>query len=268
MADLLKMLVDTHAHLNFKDFKNDINQVIKNSFKAGVNKIICISSNVAEAKQAIEIARKYPGKVFPSVAIHPQQTDPENQNSLEEQIEQLKVIAQEKEVVAIGECGLDYSPAPPGEKDRTKKDQARFFGRQLEIALKLDLPVIVHSRKAFHQTIEILKQHMIPKLKGVVHCYAGGKKGIEMVNEIGFSFGVDGNLTYDEGLQNVFSQIPLEKILLETDCPFLAPVPFRGQRSEPAHVRTIAEFLAKLKGVSLEKVTKTTTQNAEKLFKI
>lgn len=262
------MLIDTHAHLNFKSFQKNLDQVIKRSLKAGVTKIICASSNVTDSQKAIELAKKYPGVIFAAVGIHPQQTDPENQDSLEEQIKQLKKLAQAKEVVAIGECGLDYSPAPPGEKERPKKEQARFFGRQLEIALKFNLPVMVHSRKALHQTIEILKQHMIPDLKGVIHCYSGGKKGINKVNEIGFYFGVDGNLTYDEGLQQTFTQIPLEKILLETDCPYLAPEPFRGQTSEPAHVKIIADFLAKLKGESLEKVTATTTRNVKKLFKI
>jgi len=262
------VLVDTHAHLNFKDYQDNLDQVIERAKKTGVTKIICVSSNVADSEKAIELARKYQGTVFAAVGIHPQQTDPENTDSLEEQIKKLRRLAQEKEVIAIGECGLDYSPAPPGEKDRPKKEQARFFGRQLEIALKLKLPVIVHSRQALHQTIEILKQHMVPKLEGVIHCYSGGKKGIEQVNEIDFYFGVDGNLTYDQGLQETFKLIPLEKILLETDCPYLAPEPFRGQSSEPAHVKIIAEFLAKLKGVQLNEVAQKTTQNAKKLFKI
>lgn len=270
------MLVDTHAHLNFKDFQKDQKQVIQRSLDAGVSKIICISSNLKDAEKAIEIARQYPGVVFATVGTHPHDTNPNNKHydtaqyrkELEKQLEHLTKLAQEKEVVAIGECGLDYSPAPPGEKDRNKKDQSFLFKKQLEIALKLKLPVIVHTRKAFQDTIAILEQHSIPKLSGVIHCYSGGKKGIERVNNLDFYFGVDGNLTYDEGLQNVFSLIPLEKILLETDCPWLTPIPFRGDRSEPAHVKNIAEYLAKLKGVSLEKVTQTTTQNAENLFRI
>ena len=141
-----------------------------------------------------------------------------------------------------------------------------LFKRQLEIALKNKLPVVIHSRQAFHETIAILEQHAIPKLEGVFHCYSAGKKGIKRTDSLGFYFGVDGNLTYDEGLQDTFQQIPLKKILLETDCPFLAPVPYRGQRSEPAHVKITAEFLAKIKGVSFDQVARTTTQNAVSLF--
>lgn len=259
------MLVDTHAHLNFKNYQNNLDQVIRRAQKAGVKKIICASSNVADSKKATDLARKYPGTVFAAVGIHPQQTDPENQDPLEEQIKKLRKLARKKEVVAIGECGLDYSPAPPGEKDRPKRKQALFFNQQLEIASELKLPVMIHSRQAFSQTIEILKQH---ELKGVIHCYSGGKKGIAKVNEIGFYFGVDGNLTYDQGLQETFKFIPLEKTLLETDCPYLAPEPFRGQTNEPAQVKIIAEFLAQFKGLQLNKLAKITTRNAEKLFSI
>ena len=261
------MLVDTHAHLNFSDYQKDLDQVIRRSLKNGVAKIICVSSNIDDSKKAIEISQKYPGVIFPAVGIHPQQTDPETTLSPQKQIKILKKLAKSKEVVAIGECGLDYSPAPPGEKDRPKKEQSFLFKEQLKLAKKLKLPVLIHSRKAFPNTLEILNQFS-PGLKGVFHCYSAGKKGVDRVNQLGFFFGVDGNFTYDQGLQNVFKEIPLEKILSETDCPFLAPEPFRGSRSEPAHIRIIAEHLAKIKNVDLEKVAKITTENVQKLFKI
>jgi len=268
------MLVDTHAHLNFKDFQKDIDLIVKRSIKNGVTKIICVSSNADESEKAIEIAQKYPGVVFTAVGIHPQQTDPNNPNSPKEQIKKLTKLVQQKEVVAIGECGLDYSPAPPSEKDRPKEEQFFLFKEQIKLALQSNKPIIIHSRKAFPDLIKLIESFCQEpktknqKLTGVFHCYSAGKKGVEKVNELGFLFGVDGNLTYDEGLQNVFRDVPLEKILLETDCPFLAPEPFRTQRSEPAHVKIIAKFLAKLKGESFEKVSQITTQNAEGLFKI
>lgn len=262
------MLVDTHAHLNFKDYQDDLDEVIKHSIKNGVNKIFCVSSNLAESEKAIEIAQKYKGIVHPAVGIHPQQTDPETELSLEEQIEKLSELVKNKKVVAIGECGFDYSPAPPGEKDRTKKEQIFLFKKQVELALKAKLPINVHSREASSNTLEMLKKYSDKGLKGVWHCYSAGKKRVGKIDQLGFYFGVDGNLTYDPGLQNVLQQIPLEKILLETDCPFLAPEPHRGTRSEPAHVKIIAECLAKLKGTSLKEVAKITTQNAKNLFKI
>lgn len=261
------MLVDTHAHLNFPDFEKDLEEVVKRSIRAGVEKIICVSSNIADSERAIEIARKYPKIVFASVGIHPQQTDPENKTSLINQIKELEKLAGQKEVVAIGECGLDFSLAPPGEKDRTHEDQIYLFKEQIKLTQKLNLPVLIHSREVFQETVESLREFKgLKSLKGVFHCYAGGKRGIAKVNELGFYFGVDGNLTYDEGLQNVFKLIPLERIIIETDAPFLTPIPFRGQRNEPAQVKIIAELLAKLKGVTFDKIAQETTENAQKLF--
>ncbi|MFC1727408.1 TatD family hydrolase [Patescibacteria group bacterium] len=328
------MLIDTHAHLNFKDFQKDLDKIVQRSVEAGVKKIICVSSNLEDSKKSIQTAKKYPSTVFAAVGIHPHNTSSNHydtsmyRSEIKRQIKLLQKFAQKKEVVAIGECGLDYSPAPParlpaspsrgeparqGEKDRSKEEQLFLFKEQIKLAIQLDKPILVHSRKAFGDTVEILKKYFsraasedkapprgkafahprgessakttpevckgtLPadrqvspvwgNLKGIFHCYAGGKKGIEKVNQLGFYFGVDGNLTYDEGLQNVFSQIPLEKTLLETDCPYLAPEPFRSQRSEPAHIKIIANCLAKIKKIPFNKVEQTTTQNAGKLFGI
>lgn len=258
------MLIDTHAHLNFPDYKNDLDEIIKRAVEAEVKKIICASSNVADSKKAIEIAKKYPEAIYPAVGIHPQQTDPQNPDSAKKQIEKLTALAGQGKVIAIGECGLDYSPAPPGEKDRTKKEQLFLFQEQINLAQKLGLPIIIHCRKAFVNVVEILVQYK--NLKGVFHCYSAGKKEIAKINQLGFYFGIDGNLTYDEGLQNISKLIPLEKILLETDAPFLSPEPWRGQKNEPKNVKIITECLAKIKNVSFEKVAKITTQNAQKLF--
>jgi TatD DNase family protein len=279
------MLIDTHAHLNFKDYQKDLDQVLKRAVKEGINQIICVSSNLAESEKAIAIAKKYPGIVFPAVGIHPQQTDPENEKTVPVQIQELEKLAEDKKVIAIGECGLDYSPAPPGEKDRSHKEQSFLFKKQIEIAQKFKLPILIHSREAFSDVLsaiggsasggQIIKSSISHtplaishKLKGVFHCYSAGKKGITQVESIGFFFGADGNLTYDIGLQNVFQQIPLEKIILETDCPFLSPEPHRGLRNEPKNVKLIAEFLAKIKGVTLEEISQVTTKNAKNLFKI
>jgi TatD DNase family protein len=166
---------------------------------------------------------------------------------------------------------LDFSPAPPTEKDRRKKEQIFLFKKQIEIACQLNLPLIIHSRQARQEVVEMLvydTRVLNSPLRGVFHCYSGGKNDIKKVEEIGFYFGVDGNLTYDLGLQNVGKLIPLEKILLETDCPFLSPQPYRGLRNEPKNVKLIAEFLAKLKEVSFEKIAQITTQNTKVLFKI
>ena len=261
------MLIDTHAHLNFPDYQDDLDEVINRSVKNGVKKIVCVSSSLKDSTKAIEISKKYPGIIYVAVGIHPHQTDFQEKVSAEEQIKKLKELANKKEVIAIGECGLDFSTAPPMEKDRPEREQVFLFRKQIEIALDLDLPILVHSRKALPQVLEILRSFK-NKLAGVFHCYSGGKNDIKKIEELGFYFGLDGNLTYDIGLQNVVKEIPLEKILLETDCPFLSPKPYRGLRNEPKNVRIIAEFLAQTKGITFERVARATAQNAQNLLKI
>ncbi|MDO8551481.1 MAG: TatD family hydrolase [bacterium] len=261
-------LIDTHCHLNFSDFKKDLDQVVKNALTNGVGKIICVSSNLADSQKAIDIVRHCPSVVYAAVGIHPQQTDPENTSSLDKQINILRELAQKKEVVAIGECGLDFAPAPRGEKERTPQEQQFLFEEQIKLATELNLPIIVHSRKAAEQTMDILKKYFSAsnKSNGVWHFYSGGKSKIKEVVNMGFYFGIDGNITYEEGIQNVISEIPLEKIILETDSPFLTPKPYRGLRNTPANVKIIAESLACLQGVSFEKVCQTTSHNAQTLF--
>ena len=268
-------LVDTHAHLNFPHYKDDLEEVIKRSVENGVEKIICVSSSLKDSIKAIEIAKEYPKIVYAAVGIHPHQTDFEEKLPLEEQIKKLKKLAKNSQVVAIGECGLDFSPAspdasrggpaPPPEKDRSEKEQIFLFKKQIEIALALNLPLLIHARKALPQVLEILHSFK-NKPRGVFHCYSGGKSDIKKIEEFGFYFGLDGNLTYDLGLQNVVREIPLEEILLETDCPFLSPEPYRGLRNEPKNVKIIAEFLAQLKGLPLKQVVETIAKNSHAAF--
>ena len=221
---------------------------------------------MADSEKAIKIAQKYPGFIYAAVGIHPQQTDPNNTDSLEKQIKKLSKLAKKQEVIAIGECGLDYTPPPPNQKNRSQKEQLLLFKSQIKLAQRLNLPLIIHCRKSFPDVLSTLVQFQ--NLKGVFHCYSAGKKGIAKINQLNFFFGVDGNLTYDKGLQNVFTQIPLNKILLETDAPFLTPEPLRHQRNEPKNVKIIAKSLAELKNVSFKKICQTTARNAQTLFQI
>lgn len=274
------MLIDTHCHLNFSDYQNDLNKVINDSIKAGVEKIICASSNLDDSSKAIKLAQKYPGVIYAMVGIHPQQTDLGNHDSLEVQIKKLEELilsasslsANRSEWIAgIGECGLDYSPAPPGEKDRTKKDQSFLFEEQINLACKYNLPVCVHSRKSSDETVTFLEEKFFAsknQLRGVLHCYAAGKRNIQRLLKIGFYFGVNGNITYDEGLQNVIKNIPLERIILETDSPFLSPLPLRGLRNEPKNVNIIAIFLAKILNKNVEDVERNTFNNSHRLFNL
>jgi len=258
-------MIDTHSHLNFPNYQKNLSEVIRRAKQKGVEKIICVSSNIADSRKALVIAQKYPDQVYAAVGIHPHQTDPENKDSPELQLEQLNKLAQHPRVVAIGECGLDYSPAPPGEKNRSLAEQSFLLEKQIQIAQKLNLPLLIHARQAFAETVSILKGRGV---RGVFHCYSAGKKGITEVSSLNFYFGVDGNLTYDIGLQNVFRLIPLEKILLETDAPFLTPLPYRGQTNEPSFLVLIAQKLAEIKETSLKKVDEVTTKNALRLLNL
>jgi len=262
------MLIDTHAHLNFKDYA-DLEDVVERSLAKGVAKIICVSSNMADSIRSIEIAKKYEGVVFAAVGIHPQCTDPENKDGIDMQLEKLgKLILENKEmVVAIGECGLDFTEVAEGERKRDIDEQEKLFRGQIELAKKYELPILLHFSKAHDYFLD--KYSDIKSMKGLFHCYVGGKKRLKMFLEFEkFMFGVTGLVTYDEGLQQVVKEIPLNRLVLETDCPFLAPVPHRGERNEPAYISLIAQKISEIKGVSLEELSRQTGENVGKIFGI
>ncbi len=251
------MLIDTHCHLNFQAFENDFDQVIKSAKEAGVEKIVNIGADLVSSQRAVEIAQKYPS-CYAAVGIHPHHAD-----KLEKDWEEkLKKLANQAKVVAIGEIGLDYfNYQSNGIVD--PKLQKDLFIKQMVIAKNLNLPIVFHSRESADDMFEMIK----PPVKGVFHCYAAGKKGIQKVLNLELFFGIDGNLTYDQGLQNVVNLIPLEKIILETDSPWLTPVPFRNERNEPKNVKIISEYLAKMRNTDLKEVAQITTNNAKSLFR-
>lgn len=262
------MLIDTHAHLNFKDYA-DLKDVIERSLAKGVEKIICVSSNIADSIQSIEISRKYEGVVFAAVGIHPQCIDPENKDEIGTQLEKLEtlILGNKGLVVGIGECGLDFTDVVEGERKRSIDEQEKLFRGQIELAKKYDLPILLHFNKAHDYFLD--KYSDLKEIKGIFHCYVGGKKRLKRFLEYGeFMFGVNGLVTYDDGLQQVTKEIPLDRIVLETDCPFLAPLPYRGERNEPAHILLIAQKLVDIKSTSLEEISRQTGENVEKIFGI
>lgn len=260
-------MYDIHAHLNFSNLLPDVSKVVKESKKTGLAGIIVASSNLADSKIAIDLARKYPGFLYASAGIHPQKTDPENKASVDRQLSELdKLISEGREVVvAVGETGLDFSLAPEGEEDRKRKEQEELFSGQIKLAEKYHLPLIIHARKAIDEVIKILGSK---SAKGVFHCYSGGLKRIEKVINLSgnWYFGVDGNLTYDSGLQNVVAKIPKDRLLIETDSPFLAPVPHRGEICTPAYLPLTAEKVAEIWKMDIKAAVKTLTENTKKLF--
>jgi TatD DNase family protein len=260
------MLIDTHAHLNFKNH-TDLDETIKRSLNAGVEKIICVSSNIDDSIRSIEIAKKYLGIVYAAVGIHPQCTNPNNVDPISDQLAKLEaLIVENKEfVVAIGECGLDFTEVSEEERKRSTEEQEILFRGQISLAKKYHLPILLHFNKSHDYFLE--KYQELKNLTGVFHCYVGGKKRLKKFLEFeNFMFGINGLVTYDEGLQQVIKEIPKERIVLETDCPFLAPLPYRGESNEPSYIPLIAEKVSTLKEISAEEIESKTGENAQEIF--
>jgi len=244
------MLVDTHSHLNFKSYDEDRDEVIKRTRDEGV---VCIDigTDYQASKKAVELAETNKN-MFAAIGVHP--TDSDDKFSKEKFIE----LAKSKKVVAIGEIGLDYYHKTP------KEAQKELFLQQLDLAEELDLPVIIHCRDAFGDVYEILKTR---KLRGVVHCFSDGLDEAKKYLDLGFYLGING-VIFKQNLDEVIKNVPLDKILLETDCPFLTPPMAENKRNEPIFVKYVAEKVAELKGISFEEVASATTENAKALFGI
>jgi len=265
------MFIDTHCHLNFPQFDIDRTLVIGNAKKAGVKKFINPGVDLFSSRQAIELAKKNPGVIFAAVGIHPYEAQ---HNHPTDDLEKLIALHNNSTnqqfsnlIVAIGECGLDYHQYK-GEKALGKKDKQKIlFEEQLRLALKYDLPVIIHCREAFEDFFNVIDG--LPDLpKGVIHCFGGGLTDLRMAKERKFFIGIDGNVTYAKQLWLTVPQIPSEMMLLETDAPLLTPLPHRGTRNEPKYLPLIAKKIAGIKGVLVKNVELQTTQNAANLFKL
>jgi len=262
------MLIDTHAHLNFSAYKNDTNEVTQRSLKNNVW-MINVGSQYSTSKKAVEIAEKYFQGVYAAIGLHPIHA----QDGFKK--EEYQKLAQSKKVVAIGEIGLDYKV----EYLFFKKKQKEIFLEQLDLAKKLNLPVIFHCRMAHQNLIEILKSQIQnyksqtnskfkiqnSKLRGVIHCFTGNWKEAEQYLEMGFYLGFNG-IIFKLNLDEIIKKTPINKILLETDCPYLTPPEFIQQRNEPLSVKYIAEKVAKIKNLSFNEIVIKTTQNAKTLF--
>lgn len=253
------MIIETHAHLDFEEFDQDRDEVIKRAHENGIDLIFNIGTNMETSRFSIELAQKYEG-IFASVGIHPH----DSPEATDENLAELLQLFQKPEVIAIGEIGLDYyklyQPAD------IQKDA---FQKQLELALELDAPIIIHNREAHKEILQILMQYKTSDWKGVFHCFPGDIALAESVLDMGFHISFTGVITFKNFKRSdVVKYIPLDRLLLETDCPFMTPVPFRGKRNEPAHVRYIAEKIAEFKEVPFEEVARQTAINALELFQI
>ncbi|MCF2680645.1 TatD family hydrolase [Faecalicatena contorta] len=253
------MIFDTHAHYDDAQFDADRDELLMSMKENDVGTIVNVSATYASCEKVIALAKKYPF-MYAATGIHPDEVGSLN----EETFSQLKIWCQEEKVVAVGEIGLDYY----WDKE-SHEEQKKWFIRQLHLARELNLPVNIHSRDASEDTFQIMKEYG-KGLEGIIHCFSGSKElALEYV-KLGFHIGVGGVVTFKNGkkLKQVVEAIPLTSIVLETDCPYLAPEPYRGKRNNSSYIRYVAEEIASLKGVTFEEVVRQTEENAKKIYRI
>lgn len=247
------MFVDTHCHLSIKDY-DDIDLVIKNNIDSGVSKIIVSACEIVDFKEAVSLLNKY-DSVYLTLGFHPSEVSKVNDYDLEE----LKKLLKLYRVVGVGEIGLDYHY---GKDDYL--EQIDLFEKQLKIAEEVNLPVVIHSRDAVNDTINTLKKYNVT---GVIHCFSGSVETADIYIKMGYKLGIGGVVTFkNSNLYKVVEHVGLSNIVLETDAPYLAPVPYRGQQNSSKYIPIIAEKVADILNVSLEKVADQTTLNACNLF--
>ncbi len=264
-------MVDVHCHLNFHAFEKDYHQVIKAAFEAGVTKIINVGTKIDSSEKAIELAQKYEN-LFVIVGVHPHHADKLEVNWLE----QLEKLARMPKVVGIGEIGMDFF-SYKSNAIVDPKLQKDVFIKQIELAYKLKLPLQIHNRQAGKDIIDILLNHKSYLLNppGMFHCMSGDLDLLKKVLDLGFYIGFDGNITYKgiapgetTSLSDLVKYTPIDRIVTETDSPFLTPMPYRGRRNTPAYVIIVGDFIAQLKDVSIHRLAEITTQNAKTILKI
>jgi len=276
-------MVDVHCHLNFHSFEKDLDEVVKRAFDAGVTKIINVGTSIPSSIKAIELAHKFnspAGEMYAIIGVHPHHADKADREFEGEiqtdWLEKLTKLTSEDNVVGIGEIGLDYH-AYKSNGIVDKRIQEDAFRKQIELSIERKLPLQIHNRLAGEDIVKILMNYKnsFQNPPGMFHCMSGDISFLKKVLDLGFYVGFDGNITYKgiaKGetieLSELVKYAPLNRIVTETDSPFLTPQPYRGSRNEPSHVIIVAKFIAKLKGISFEKVSQQTTENAEAVFKL
>jgi len=283
------MLIETHAHLDYPDFANDLDDVIRRATEAGVTRIITIGTSVESSRRAVDLAEKY-RIVLAVIGVHPTYVA----EAGDDVIASLRELAKNPRVVAFGETGLDYHHLPSVEARKQKSvqvfnalqseteeqleatiedgayksKQAELFEEQLDLAVEFGLNAVIHQRDAWDDTFELMRPYA-GKMRGVFHCFGGTLDQANEVFELGHLVSFTGIVTFKNGKQvrDVAAHVPLDKFMVETDCPYLAPVPFRGKRCEPAYTRIVAETIAAARGISLKDVAEMTTQTAEEFFR-
>jgi TatD DNase family protein len=262
---MMPTFFDTHAHLDYPDYAADLNDVIVRAQTSGISKIISIGTSLESSRRAVSLAEKFP-RVFAAVGWHPT----EAAKAPDDLRPALRELARHPKVVAIGETGLDYHRLPGGEPEnmRYQQRQAEVFQQQLEVAIEFGLNCIIHQRDAFDDTLAQLKPYS-GKVRGVFHCFGENVERMKQVLEIGSLVSFTGIVTFKNG-QNVRDTVaatPPDKFMFETDCPYLAPVPYRGKRCEPAYVKEISETVAQVRNCPLEELSAATCKTAADFFR-
>lgn len=254
------MLIDSHAHLDDERFDGDRDILIKSLKSNKIELVINIGADFQSSINSIELAKQY-DNIYASIGVHPHSAS----EVTEETLDKFREMAKEEKVVAIGEIGLDYY------YDNSPRDlQRKWFREQLKLAKELDLPVIIHSRDATQETFDIIKEAQDGSLRGVLHCFSGSVEVAMEYIKLGFYISIGGPVTFKNArvVKEVAEAVPLDKLLIETDCPYLTPEPYRGKRNEPMFVKYVAQKIAEIKDINFEELAKATNKNTKELFRI
>ena len=264
----MAVFFDTHAHLDFPDFGNDLEEIVRRAHESGITKIITIGTDLESSRRAVGIAERFPA-VYAAVGWHPTHV----MDAPDDVRPGLRELAQHPKVVAIGETGLDYYRMPSAKGGTSQDDanykakQARVFQQQMEVAAAMGLNCIIHQRDSFVEILEQMRSFP-PRIRGVFHCFGGDPAAMRQLLEIGSMVSFTGMVTFKnaETVRETVAVVPPDQFMLETDCPFLAPVPYRGKRCEPAYVKEIAARVAEVRNCSLEALSEATCATALRFF--
>lgn len=254
------MLIDSHAHLDSKEFDKDREEIVKSFKDLDIEYTIVPAANMKSSNKIVKLIKEY-DELYGAVGVHPHDT----KDMKIEDIEELFKLSEEEKVIAIGEIGLDYY------YEYTDREiQKKWFREQIKLAKKIGLPIIVHEREAAKDVFDIISSEYDETLKGVIHCYSGSLEMAKNYIDLGFFISFAGPVTFKNAIKpkEVAKDIPLDRLLVETDSPYLTPVPFRGKRNNPTYVKYVAEEIAKLKDISLEELEKITNKNTKILFNL
>jgi TatD DNase family protein len=254
------MLFDTHVHLNADQFSEDLEEVIKRAQNEGVGNMVVVGFDRPTINKAMELVEEYEF-LYAAIGWHPVDAI----DMTNDDLKWIEELSAHPKVVAIGETGLDYH------WDKSPKDiQQEVFRKQIRLAKKVKLPIVIHNREATQDIVDILQEEDAKEVGGIMHCFSGSPETARVCLDMNFLISLGGPVTFKNAKKpkEVAEEVPLEKLLIETDCPYLAPHPYRGKRNEPSYVKLVAEQIAELKGISFEEVAEKTTLNAKKLFGI